>query len=311
MMALLRRLMKYLLVAVAIVVVINLTLVFGMFSVVQQNEVFRFYYRVIKSVMDSPAAAAPGTVQFNADGQLTQYPGKQVVAKPEVSKRTMVAFVFGQSNAANHGGQKFSADSAHVYNFWNGQYYLAQDPLLGASGNSGSVWTLTANKLLAQQQYDQVILIPAAIGGTSVGQWQPGGELHHVLLNRLQAVKNSGLQVTHFLWHQGEADNPKGAKPGIDLAGYKRGMQQIIALTRAYFPESHFYLAVATRCFSFAPASPELQAVQRSLVDHHTVFLGPNTDEIEMVDRYDDCHFSASGLEKHAEGWVNALSAVH
>lgn len=303
----LRRLMKYLMGAVAIVVVMNLILVFGMFSVVQQNEVFRFYYRAIKSVMDSPAPPPPETVQFNANGQLTQYPGKQVVAKPEISQRTMVAFVFGQSNAANHGGQKFSADSAHIYNFWNGQYYRAQDPLLGASGNSGSVWTLMANKLLAQQQYDQVILIPAAIGGTSVGQWQPGGELHQVLVDRLQAVKRSGLQVTHFLWHQGEADNPKGANPGIDLVGYKHGMQQIIALTRAYFPESHFYLAVATRCFAFAPASPELQAVQRSLADSRTVFLGPNTDEIEVIDRYDDCHFSATGLEKHAQGWVKAL----
>jgi len=39
------------------------------------------------------------------------------------------------------------------------------------------------------------------------------------------------------------------------------------------------------------------------------VFLGPNTDLIGNTDRYDDCHFPARGLEKHAQGWVDALKS--
>lgn len=303
-----RRFLTWFAYALLVFVVINLTLIFGMFSVVQQNAVFKFYYQAVKAVMDNAAPMPPETVQFNQQGQLVQYPGKQPVAAPTVTPRTMVAFVFGQSNAANHGGQKFSATTGRVYNFFDGQYYLAQDPLLGASGNAGSVWTLMANKLIAQQRYDQVILIPAAVGGTSVAQWQPGGELHPMLLARLKTVKDSGLQVTHFLWHQGEADNPLGSKPGIGLAGYRHGMQQIIALTQQSFPQSTFYLAVASRCFSFAAASPALQAVQRDLAAPPRVLLGPDTDSIGLIDRYDDCHFSASGLEQHADGWVRALT---
>ena len=39
------------------------------------------------------------------------------------------------------------------------------------------------------------------------------------------------------------------------------------------------------------------------------VYLGPNTDLIGLEDRYDDCHFSGRGLQKHSEGWVKAIKS--
>lgn len=253
-------------------------------------------------------AATTDTIQYNLLGQLVQYPGKQSVVPPVLGKRTMVAFVFGQSNAANHGGQKFSAEGLPVFNFWQGHYYAAADPLLGATGSGGSVWTLMAKQLLEKHMFDQVILIPAAIGGTSVAQWQPGGELHPMLLTRLQLVKRSGLQVTHFLWHQGEADNPLSPDHGTDLEGYRQGMQQIIAVTHQYFPQAKFFVAQTSHCAAMAPSSAALRAVQAKLADGKSVMRGPNTDAIGEKDRYDDCHFSGSGLQKHADGWIKALT---
>lgn len=257
----------------------------------------------------NPAYAAPvQAVQYNLFGQLVQYPGKQVVAPPVAGKRTMVAFVFGQSNAANHGGKTFSAEGLPVFNYWQGQYYAAADPLLGATGNGGSVWTLLAKQLIEQQVYEQVVLIPAAVGGTSVSQWQPGGQLHPMWLSRLQALKQSGVEVTHFLWHQGEADNPLSAHARMNLTAYRQGMLAMIAVAHAYFPHAQFYLAQASHCGDQAPSSPELLAVQAQLVTGEQVRLGPNTDSIGDADRYDDCHFSASGLQKHADGWMKALA---
>lgn len=287
---------------------LNAVLVYGMYSVVQQNAVFKFYYRMIQHVLGADQVSpVPGTVAYNSLGQLIQYPGKTPVTAPVATSHRMVAFVFGQSNAGNHGGQKYLADHAQIFQFFDGQYYPAQDPLLGASGNSGSVWTLLANKLLAQGLYDQVLLIPAAIGGTSVSQWQTGGELHAMYEARLKQAQQHGLDITHFLWHQGESDNPLGSKPGIALDQYAAAMRDIIALSKHYFPDSKFYVATATRCFSFVPVSPELQAIQQSLSQQPGVYPGPNTDVIGLEDRYDDCHFSASGLNKHADGWVAAL----
>ena len=36
-------------------------------------------------------------------------------------------------------------------------------------------------------------------------------------------------------------------------------------------------------------------------------YLGPNTDLIEVEDRYDGCHLSGRGLEKHADAWFRIV----
>src|SRR2546425_3481295 len=56
------------------------------------------------------------------------------------ARRIMVALVFGQSNSSNSGQTRRTARE-RVYNYYQGKLYLAQDPLLGADGDGGSVWT--------------------------------------------------------------------------------------------------------------------------------------------------------------------------
>jgi hypothetical protein len=250
-----------------------------------------------------PGWTEPDGASFNEYQQLVAYPARRELPRPTISPRTIVAFAFGQSNSANHGGEKYRAASDDVLNFWQGRYFLAEDPLLGASGRAGSVWTLTANKLLAAQAADRVILLAAGVAATSVHQWAIGGPLNGMFERRLQEAKAAGLTVTHFLWHQGEADN---SLPGV--ASYAGAMKQVIALSKSYFPASKFFVAQASRC-SRLPPSPELRAVQASLADMPGVFAGPNTDEISLAERYDDCHFSGRGLEAHASGWAAAIAA--
>lgn len=255
-------------------------------------------------IVKSPAENG---VTFNQYGQLMTYPGRKELPRPAITPRTIVAFVFGQSNAANQGGQKYSGASDSAVNFSEGKFYRAQDPLLGAYWIGGSVWTPMANKLLEAKVSDSVILIPAAIGGSSVADWRQGGRLHAMFLDRLESAKKSNLAVTHFLWHQGEADNPAINPAGF--AEYDRSMRAIIALTKQYFPRSKFFVARASRCLIGGTTSTQLQRVQTDLAKIPGVYLGPNTDEIGFEDRYDDCHLSASGLEKHSDGWVSAIMA--
>ena len=61
------------------------------------------------------------------------------------------------------------------------------------------------------------------------------------------------------------------------------------------------------KSFFSKPPSAELQNIQKNLTNIKGVFIGPNTDEINLEDRYDNCHFSGKGLEKQAEGWINAI----
>ena len=64
----------------------------------------------------------------NEYGQLIAYPGKREVPRPASTPRTLVAFTFGQSNSANHGSQKYRAETGSVLNYWNSRYFIAEDP---------------------------------------------------------------------------------------------------------------------------------------------------------------------------------------
>jgi len=242
--------------------------------------------------------------EFNAYGQLVAYPGKREIARPPIGPHTMVAFVFGQSNSANHGNAKFRATSDAVANFWDGRYFAAEDPLLGASGEGGGPWVRMADKLIASRTFGEAILIAAGVGATSVQEWTVGGRLNGMLETRLAEAKDAGLSVTHFLWHQGESDNTT-----IGAATYDTAMQPIIELTRRYFPKSKFFVAQATICGQSATPFLELQKIQRGLTRLPDVFAGPNTDDIGLPDRFDTCHMSEAGLEKHAAGWAAAIAA--
>ncbi|XP_050227044.1 probable carbohydrate esterase At4g34215 [Mercurialis annua] len=49
-------------------------------------------------------------------------------------------------------------------------------------------------------------LVPCAIGGTSMSQWEKGGFLYDQLVQRTRAALSSGGVVRAMLWYQGESD---------------------------------------------------------------------------------------------------------
>ncbi len=201
--------------------------------------------------------------QFNLNefAQLTWYHGKIEVSNPNLTDKTLVAFVFWQSNYANHGGERYISKDEHVLNYFDRKFYIATAPLLGATGLSGNVWTNLGNKIVQEKLFDNVILIPAEVGGISVKEWQDGGRLNRMLKERLKDAKESKLNATYFLWHQGENDNSLSGKQYLD------GINNVIDLTKVYFPESKFLIPQASRC-GLMPSSHEIlnaqfQATQR------------------------------------------------
>lgn len=274
----------------------------GMRAALQKNRLYQLALTAKTLVFPTVIEHLPDQVRANGFGQLVHYQGKHKVRQPDITARTMVAFVFGQSNAANHGGERYTGATGKVHNYFGGDFYAAADPLLGASGYFGSVWTLLANQLVAAGLHDQVVLLPAGVGGSSVAEWQAGGRLHGMFVQRLEEARRSGLVVTHFLWHQGEAD------AASDPSAYAAGLREVIAVARAHFPGARFFVAQASRCDS-RPSSPAILQAQQGATRQAGVFLGPNTDLIDGADRYDDCHFSGRGLERHAQAWLRALQA--
>jgi hypothetical protein len=66
---------------------------------------------------------------------------------------------------------------------------------------------LTFGKTVAASNPDIFIgLIPCAVGGTSIDQWDRGGELYNTAITRTLAASKHGA-FRAILWHQGESDS--------------------------------------------------------------------------------------------------------
>lgn len=254
--------------------------------------------------MPAGGQAAAQTVAQTAT-PLPPRPPSHPRLRPRQRPRVMVALVFGQSNAGNWGESRRIAGPG-VFSFFRGRYERARDPLPGANGHGGSVWTRLGDKLIAAKLYDRVIFVPAAIGGTEIAQWAPGGPLHKDLLRNVREAQRAGLKFTHLFWHQGESD----AVLGTSQEDYQRRFLDMLAAIRALGVDAPVFIALATRCGDYPP-NETIRAAQRGLVEPALgIFQGPDTDQLDARYRYDGCHLSDAGLDAHAEMWLAIICAA-
>src|SRR4051812_46962204 len=83
---------------------------------------------------------------------------------------TVVLLVMGQSNAANAGETLYATHCENTFNFYEGKLYPLADPLKGANGEGGSVWSRLADKIVENNIARTVIIAPCAVGGTRIEQ---------------------------------------------------------------------------------------------------------------------------------------------
>ncbi len=218
-------------------------------------------------------------------------------------KQPAVLVTFGQSNIANHGNSRY-APTHEFYNFdfLSGDVFRAEDPLLGASGDLGNVATRLADKLIERKAFNSIVLVPLALGGSTVAEWTPDGFAHRRLLVAIQRLRARDLKPTHFLWHQGESD----VVAETTQSAYEYAFRRIVESLRDHGAYAPVFVAVASRCGN--DGSEHIRAAQQSLPNpHHNIFPGPDTDKLGPAYRFDDCHFSDRGLDAHADLWVDAL----
>ncbi|OIV97653.1 hypothetical protein TanjilG_12410 [Lupinus angustifolius] len=64
-----------------------------------------------------------------------------------------------------------------------------------------------ANSILNKREgFGVVGLVPCAIGGTNISQWEKGKVLYKHMMKRVKASLNDGGSIRGFLWYQGESD---------------------------------------------------------------------------------------------------------
>jgi hypothetical protein len=218
-----------------------------------------------------------------------------------------VLLILGQSNGGNHGDVRH-ASARRVYNFnpFDGLFYPARDPLLGATGDGGSPWSILGDILVEEGFAPSVLLVPLCVGGATVGDWAPSGPFHHRMTYCLQRLRKGGFWPSHVLWHQGEAD----ALYGTGAEVYCTRFRAVVASLRGFGVAAPVYVAVASYFAvpeGYAEKQRIVRAAQQSLLDvEQRILQGPDTDAIG--NRFDGCHIGGEGLVAHAQAWRAALA---
>jgi hypothetical protein len=244
--------------------------------------------------------AAPSPADFALDHDNVQEDPREIECPGMTEGRVMVALIVGQSNAANYGETRGTAPSG-VFNFYRGKCYVARDPLLGADGYRGSVWTRMASRLKAEGVFDRIVLAPVAIASSTVDDWAPGGKLFPRIEAALSFLAERNLRVTHVLWHQGETDAARGLPGEI----YRAQLAELISFLEAR-TQAKIFVSQATVCAS-AP-SPEIRDAQEAVLnDARGVLRGVDTDQLGPAWRVDGCHLSDRGLARAGDLWAERL----
>lgn len=244
--------------------------------------------------------------------------------------RNLIIIAAGQSNIVDVAPTAYTPTNPAALddlNIVDGAIYAAVDPLLGCSlggpvGNqTGHPILRLADALVTANKFDRVIIVPVAIGGTLVADWQSSFPS-----NRIQAALNriaahgivAGTNVTIIiLWGQGESDN----LAGTTQVNYTNSLNAVIAASRAAGFNGTWFVAKQTYA---AAVSAPVQAAQAAVVNHPSgVWAGANADAlvgnvcgaaVNAACRIaDNTHWTDAGSYSYAidttNGWQQALHA--
>ncbi|MBY3066225.1 hypothetical protein HFO74_22865 [Rhizobium laguerreae] len=297
--------------AVGLAALIAIYLLGGMSA---RHEIFPWpQLSALKKMVGGEKVAAPSRYTFDDKERLIGDESKTLVTCPAQTDRTAVLLILGQSNAANYGGQRHRSNyGARVVNAFDKRCFIAASPLLGSTNTRGEFWTLLANNLIASGQNDNVILAPLAYSGSEVARWAAGGDFNPVLVDTVKKLQDSGYRITNVLWVQGEAD----LVIGTPAEAYQERFMSMVDTLRQHGVEAPVYISTASKCLEpsnggFKEHIPDNAVVRAQLAlskSGHGIREGVNSDALlDGDDRYDDCHFGATGGEKVSQAWLNLL----
>ncbi|HEX4411547.1 MAG TPA: sialate O-acetylesterase [Xanthobacteraceae bacterium] len=237
--------------------------------------------------------------------------GRREVSTAMFSPSSDAAVVLGvgQSNIANEcdpHGRYEARGEVYNFNFFDGRCYTAKDPLLGASVDGSNPLTRLGDVLLDRGMYRRVLLVPIAHGGTYARDWAPSGMMFPRLQWALERLKACGIQITHVLWQQGEAE---ARHSDADAQEWMRNFMAVAGAIRAAGVDAPIYVAQCTICCN--DPNERIRGAQRAVVDKVAgIFAGPDIDTIGRDGRHDGCHLSADGLQRAAALWCDAIERV-
>ncbi|MDQ4139908.1 MAG: sialate O-acetylesterase [Bacteroidota bacterium] len=224
---------------------------------------------------------------------------------------TWVFILAGQSNMAGR-GQVEPADTIPAEKVFtinqNGEVIMAKEPLhFYEPNNTGLGSGLSFAKTLIKQVPDSVsiLLIPTAVGGSSISQWLGDSTHRNVkLLTNFKekvAIGKSLGQVKAILWHQGESD----ANPN-DIPLYKTRLANLLTEFREILGDKDLPVILG-ELGTFSKDKEEWMQINEQIRQYSAT--DPNTAFVRTSDlnhKGDRIHFDSEGLRLMGQRYAQA-----
>lgn len=138
--------------------------------------------------------------------------------------------LIGQSNMAGRGKieEQDKVENPNIFMLTKDlKWVLAKDPVHFDKSAAGvGLCSEFARDVFKADPKSPIGLIPCAMGGSSLDQWQPGKALYKAAVTRAKEAMKQG-KLAGVLWHQGESDN----KPEL-IASYAARFETMMTQLR-------------------------------------------------------------------------------
>jgi hypothetical protein len=214
--------------------------------------------------------------------------GRERVAAPQGS--TLTVAIGGQSLSANQSGAPYRPRHPGClnYNISDGQLYRLTDPALGATGVGGSYIGRLCDRLMDGGSFDAVVMVPFAVGGSSISDWTPAGRWSTRLLAAVRARPDV------IIWDQGNEDAQRGMR-GSEWASRFRDVARVAE--SAGFTGK--WLVTQDTMMPGRKTSPDIRSAQRSVTNGRSILFAGDMDAIKGR-QADGVHLNEAGAEQAA-----------
>jgi hypothetical protein len=215
-----------------------------------------------------------------------------------------VFVIAGQSNSTNCAQFKSKQTTGMVSCFSGKEWEVRDDPFIGTHDQStgGSAWPSFGDAMFKRFGVP-IGVASTGHGGTSVGQWAPGGDLFSWTLTRINQLGPGGFRAV--LWHQGESDAFRD--PNWYYAGMCRMISGSYVAAKWTFP---WFVAHTSYQNQNVTSVADVRSAQKRLWDTGIALEGPDTDTLTGDNRDNDgrgVHMSLKGLKAHGELWAEKV----
>lgn len=155
-----------------------------------------------------------------------------------------------------------------------------------------------------------VLIIPTAVGGSSINQWINDSTFRNVTLltnfkEKIEIGKKFGT-IKGILWHQGE--NDATTQETIEI--YNKQLQELFALFRNEIDNSELPIIIG-ELGSFSKTDDNWQAINSKIEEY--VEIDPNSYLIktnDLNDKGDRVHFDSKGQRKLGERFAKKIIKI-